>query len=433
MVESTTTSALVRFHGVMGSRGIRLVSAAAAMTLFAVATAAGSGQAVKPVWTAAPVESEGGHLVAYGRSQLLVVQPSFTEDGGGVSRVNLDGTLDRSFGEDGRVQIASEDAAVTAGGKILVATTSHPRGGYGQKTKARVTRLLPDGLPDPAFGIDGHADVHFGRRYDYGEAVATAANGDILLAGIMVEYASNYGDEDRLAVARLKRDGSLDRSFGKRGIDLLPYWGEIGALDVTPTPSGGMLVEGGNELEATFLKLKRDGSIDRGFGHGGYREIRGRPVRNGHNEELMLVPGVDVLPSGKLLLAATGTNRAFVSHVVAVRLRPDGRVDRSYGRNGWVVAKGPGSAAGSTLLPGGDLAVATSFEGKAAQGLPFGAIAFAPDGHIDKRFGQDGRCRARLGRRHAAADVAIAGRHVVVGGEGGPGSWLLNCPLPSER
>jgi uncharacterized delta-60 repeat protein len=411
---------------------MRLVLVVAAFTLLAVATAVGSGRSVKPVQTTAPVESEGSHMVAFGSSRLLVTHPWFGEDRGSISRVNLDGSLDRSFGEDGTVQIAAADAAVTGDGKILVATTSKPSESA-TRTEARVTRLLPDGKTDPSFGVNGHADVHFGPRWDYAEALATTPDGDILLAGIMVEYASNYGDEARLAVARLKPNGSLDRSFGKNGVKRLRSWGEIVAFDVAPTPSGGILVEGGNDVETFFWKLKRDGSIDRRFGRAGYREIRGGPKRRGHHEELSLVPGIAVLPGGKLLLVATGFSPGGPGgeyRTVAVRLQPDGRVDRSYGRGGWALA-GSSTPAGSMPLPGGDLAVAASFEGKGAKGHSFGAVVFGSDGQIDKRYGQGGRCRARLGGRHGAAGIAVIGGRVIVGGEGTPGPWLLNCPLPN--
>jgi uncharacterized delta-60 repeat protein len=438
--ESAATLPVVLGSGDMGSRGARLMfAAAAAVTLFAAATAAGSERAVRPVRVAAPVESEG-QLVADGRSKLLVVQPYLSEGQGSISRVNLDGSLDSSFGVDGKVRVAGEDAAVTSDGMILVATTSHPHGGVGQDTKARVTRLLPDGGPDPSFGIDGHADVHFGLRYGYAEAVATAANGDILLAGIRVDYASSYGDESTLAIARLKPDGALDRSFGRGGIDILPSSGEIGAFDVAPTPSGGLVLEGGNDVETFLWKLNRNGSIDRHFGKGGLREIRARTEENGHHEEVSVAPGVAVLPSGKLMLAATGFRPRGPGgqfRVVAVRLRPDGQVDRPYGRDGWALVGGdPGwtLAAGSTLLPGGNFAVATSFESKAAKKhREFGAIAFRPNGHIDRRFGQGGRCRAQLGGRHEATTIADVGGHAVVGGDGYPGPWLLDCPQVSPH
>jgi uncharacterized delta-60 repeat protein len=387
------------------------------------------------------VPSEGEErVVADGRSQLLLIQPFFSENPGSITRINLDGSVDRSFGVEGTVHIAGEDAVVTPDGKILVATASHP-GESAEKSDARVTRLLPDGKPDPSFGTAGNVNVYFGRSYDYGETIALAANGDILLGGIRVNHAVNRGEGDySLAVARLKSDGSLDCSFGRKGVGILPGGGEIEAFDIAPTPSGGVVFEGGNEIEAFFWKLTRDGSVDRHFGQQGFLELRKRREKPGYHEELLVAPRFAVLPSGKLLLAATGSpNRGprQPGQVVAIRLRPDGRVDRSYGDDGWAFAKGSAetSAEGMTLLPGGAVAIATTFVGSGSEeNRDFGATAFSPDGHSEHGFGKHGRSRARLaGRQEALGVIDVGGRAVVLGHEyAGPRQWLLDCPPVSR-
>lgn len=396
----------------------------AVLALVAAASPAGAGGRVKPVRVAAPVQSDDS-VVADGSSKLLLAHPSFGGDPGSLTRINLNGSLDRSFGDEGTVTIDAEGAAVTPDGKILVATASEP-GESAAQSDARVTCLLPDGSPDPSFGQGGSTDVHFGRRYDYGEAVSLAPNGDILLAGIRVDYASEYGGEDTLAVARLKPDGALDRSFGKNGVSTLFSHGEEEeAFDVASTPSGGVVVAGGNEIYASVWGLNRDGSVDRHFGD---RGIVGMPLdrkTDGRSETLLFAPEIAETRSGGLLLAATGSSR-----MVTVRLRSDGRIDRSYGHHGWTVVKGA-SAEGLTLLPGGDLAVAGSFEGKVAKGHgQFGVIALRPDGRLDRRFGRRGFCGARLAGRHEAVGVTIVGGRAAVVGSGNPGDWLLECLPP---
>jgi len=332
------------------------------------------------------------------------------------------------------VSIASEDAVVAPDGKILVATTSCPRCGVGKKSEARVTRLLANGKRDPSFGVAGSVDVPFGRRYSYGQAVALAANGDILLGGIRVNYGVDRGESSfTLAVARLRGDGSLDRSFGRAGVSILRGSGEIGVLDIAPTPSGGAVVEGGNEIETFLWKLRRDGATDRGFGGSGLVEPRAGRKVNGVLEELSYVPGIVVLPSGRLLLAATGflyKGRGGRFRVVATRLRRDGRPDDSYGDGGLAaVAKGPRwtSANGLTLLPGGVLAIAATFQ-SVKERSDFGVIAFGANGRPERRFGADGRCRAGLGEgRYEALAVANVGGSAAVIGNGAAESLLLSC------
>jgi uncharacterized delta-60 repeat protein len=396
-----------------------------------MAAAAGSAEAIEPVPTTAPIEAEGGHIVADGPSQVLTTYRFSSEEKAGLTRVNLDGSLDPSFGEGGSVQADEvDDVAVDADGKILVARSGDSTDGK-VRTEARITRLLPDGQPDPTFGVGGNADIRFGPRWDYAEAVATEPDGDILVAGVMIEYSDDYGFEARLVVARLKPDGSLDPSFGRRGVARLPFRGEIEAPFVASLPSGGIVVEGGNEIESFFIwKLKPDGAVDSHFAYGGVQELRSRPTPRGRHEELFLLPGAQVLPSGKLLFVAAGERyRHHTSEypLVAVRLRADGGIDRSYGKDGWSIVEGA-SPTGSTLLPNGDLAVATNFEGKSAKGHPFGVTVLRPDGRLDKRYGRGGYCRASLAGRPSAAGIAVVGGRVIVGGEGARGSWLLDCP-----
>ncbi|HEU4736273.1 MAG TPA: hypothetical protein VFS48_04500 [Solirubrobacterales bacterium] len=281
-------------------------------------------------------------------------------------------------------------------------------------------------------------DVPFGRRYNYAEAVALAANGDILLGGIRVNYSVDRGESNfSLAVARLRVDGSLDHSFGGDGVSVLPGGAEIGVLDIAPTPSGGIVVDGGNAIETFLWKLRRDGSTDRSFGGSGIVEPRSARKVDGRLEELNFVPGIVVLPSGKMFLAATGflhKGRRGQLRVAATRLRPDGRPDRSYAENGLaVVAQGRTQANELALLGGGVLAVATSFEG-AKERSDFGVIAFGPNGHLEPRFGKGGGCRAGLGDgSYDAVDVAVVGGRSVVVGDGGADSRLLSCPALRRR
>jgi uncharacterized delta-60 repeat protein len=413
------------------------VAAVLSAALFASATAASSGRSVRPVRLAGPFESKG-RVIADGRSHLLLVRGAFQEYSGITTRINLNGSVARSFGDEGTVNTGGQDAVVEPSGKILLATTSHPGGGIGVDTRARVTRLLPDGKRDPSFGVEGSTDIDFGNHYDYGETIALAANGDILLGGIRVDLASNYESEYSLAVARLRPSGSLDRSFGRMGVSILPASGEIVPFDIAATPSGGAVLEGGNNVETFFCKVTADGSFDRHFGQAGFLELKGLRGKSAHHEGLSTARGFAVLPSGKLLVAATGSP-AFNRHrVVAFRLWPDGRVDHSYGHDGLALAKSHAEtfARGTTLLPGGTFAIATNFtRGDSREAGDFGAIAFNPDGHIERSFGRHESCRAGLaGPQEATEAIDVGGRAVVLGDDDeSPRRWLLDCSPVGRR
>jgi beta-propeller uncharacterized protein DUF5122 len=113
-------------------------------------------------------------LVAYGGSRLLLLRE--LESRSEIFRLNDNGSLDRSFGEDGSVEMPFADIVVAPDGKILVAD-SGPSPTDPSDSDAQVTRLLADGGVDRSFGSGGTADVDLGGRYDGVAALVLAADG----------------------------------------------------------------------------------------------------------------------------------------------------------------------------------------------------------------------------------------------------------------
>jgi uncharacterized delta-60 repeat protein len=414
----------------MGSTNKALVFVVAVFALIAAASAAGAGGPVMPVRVKQSLEADG--MVGYGSSQVLLFENYFPSNPAGITRLDLDGSVDCSFGDGGTVHTYAEDIAVDRDGRILVAT-SNGGGESANRSDARVTRLLPDGRRDRSFGIGGSTDIHFGRRYDNGQAVAVAPDGDILLAGTELIYGSRYGNEVILMVARLKADGEPDPSFGKHGIAELPSGGEEAVFSVAATPSGGVVVDGGADSEADIWKLTKNGSLDRHFGDRGIVEMPFESKVRDRAETRLYAPGLVVAPSGKLLLAANGSSRGGGERIVAARLRPDGRLDRSYGHSGWATVtgvRGWTEAEGVALLPDGGLAIATTFSHGGKEHSEFGTVAFDSNGDLDRRFESDGVCRARKpGVLRAAGATRVGDRVVALGHQGIGEEWLLGCPL----
>ncbi|MFM9961779.1 MAG: hypothetical protein ACKV2Q_11205 [Planctomycetaceae bacterium] len=141
-----------------------------------------------------------------------------------VVKLTTNGSLDRSFDFDGRAKIAfdlggqNDDRATSLGvqnGKIVV-------GGFAQmdgrgNDDFAVTRLNSNGSLDRTFDGDGKATVPFdvgGAKQDRAASLAIQSNGNILLAGSAQMDAS--GDFD-FAVVRLKIDGRRDTAFDGDG------------------------------------------------------------------------------------------------------------------------------------------------------------------------------------------------------------------------
>src|ERR1700761_6228767 len=189
------------------------VVAIALSALVCVAPAAASGPS-GPVKIAGVTSFQ--KAIPYGTSGMLLLGAPPAAGKNGVTLVNLNGRIDRSFGDHGTVHIEAIEAAVAPDGKIVVIGTVLAGGmAHGVRTtKARVTRLLPDGRIDRTFGRNGSTELRFGL-YSYGDAVAVAADGDILVLGNRLDDPNNtYVSDFDLGVARLKPNGAPDPAFG---------------------------------------------------------------------------------------------------------------------------------------------------------------------------------------------------------------------------
>ncbi|MEU6950807.1 calcium-binding protein, partial [Streptomyces sp. NPDC046316] len=142
-----------------------------------------------------------------------IVAMGNTDADAAVARYLANGTLDTSFGGDGRVTTAggaARDGVVQSDGRILVAGRGGATGGdFG------LIRYNPDGALDPGFGTGGRVTTSFGGA-DIARAVALQADGKIVAAG-------DGGPNSDFAVARYEGGGgaptppSVDLSVTKSG------------------------------------------------------------------------------------------------------------------------------------------------------------------------------------------------------------------------
>jgi len=418
-----------------GRLGAVLAGVVVAGVLAAAALAAGRGEppSVEKLRLGRALRQAEG-IEAYGKSKLLLLSDV---EKSGIMRVDNNGKLDRSFGDEGKLAVSYTSAVVAPGGKILLVGTGTAPGDPANED-AEVRRLLPDGRVDKSFGKEGAVLVDMGGRYDRGQTATVAPNGEILLGGVkMNSTGGGRGPTDAIqAIARLRPDGALDRSFGSDGVRILNGGEEGGTFDIALAPGGEIVVEGEAELGTAIWKLRADGSINRGFGKRGLVKIEGRGKRTqfGREEDVDLDEHLGVLPNGKILLAGTGSLEG-TGHtnyrVVAVRLNPDGSIDRSYGTAGWARAQIDGSTFGEamTLLPGGVVFVAASAQFNHDNRSDVGAVVFDRNGKPDRRFGNRGRFHVNLSGWDLAQAVVAQGERAVILGEPGKGRipWLVTA------
>jgi uncharacterized delta-60 repeat protein len=128
-------------------------------------------------------------------------------DGGGVARINADGSVDTTFGTNGvfteTALFHPDGIAVQSDGKVLLAGKG-PHGGspFGYL----VDRLSPSGQPDPTFGVNGQARAFFSGLPDaQPDALAIGPDGKITITGY-ADDPSTPAINFQIATARFLND-----------------------------------------------------------------------------------------------------------------------------------------------------------------------------------------------------------------------------------
>ncbi|MCO8121088.1 M12 family metallo-peptidase [Stieleria sp. TO1_6] len=187
----------------------------------------------------------------------------------GVMRVNADGRLDLSFGQNAVADYAhlsadAVDLKSLPDGDVLLLGNS----GF----DATILRMQSDGSLDPNFGNQGVTSVYHPTAEITFEAMQLAADGSIVMAGTALE---NFQRD--FVVVRLSADGSTDTNFAVDGfafadIDGSP-WDYVSSLQIQVD---GKIVaightDGFSSDELALARFNVDGSLDNSFfGDGTY-------------------------------------------------------------------------------------------------------------------------------------------------------------------
>jgi uncharacterized delta-60 repeat protein len=176
---------------------------------------------------------DGASAVTLQRDGKIVAAGEGREDSSyidfALARYNSDGTLDASFGSDGKVTTdlgedwagSVGDVAIQRDGKIVAAGGRHTGGQY----DFALARYNDDGSLDTSFGNSGLVTTDFGN-IDLGSTVAIQSDGKIVIAG----GADISGDYDyHFALARYNGNGTLDATFAGGGKVTTDFggWGAV--------------------------------------------------------------------------------------------------------------------------------------------------------------------------------------------------------------
>jgi uncharacterized delta-60 repeat protein len=355
------------------------------------------------------------------------------------------GALDRTFGTGGKVvtdlgrnERASAVAALPDGRIAVAGSTQSLEAPYA--SQFLVARYRVDGRLDPRFGSGGWTAIDFGPRGGAGaNAVALQLDGKLVLAGLVGSGAT--GD---FALARITREGTLDRTFGTDGTATSDFGGTAdGAFAVALQPDGKIVIAGTTRqpgpiatspIGFAVARYTTDGALDTSFGRGGHTATRfedgsytpsgvvlqpdGKIVVVGMSFHLPLSTPPPVLMlarynangtldssfggDGLVTRPDTGAFGAVVTHgkiVVAgwdtrtsmlLRFNTDGTLDRTFGAGGVAKPANPRAAAYRIALQADGEIVAAGGTAGAGGHADFAVARFNPDGHADPAFGIDG-------------------------------------------
>jgi uncharacterized delta-60 repeat protein len=256
-----------------------------------------------------------------------------------VYRVRAGGALDAEFGRGGVTELAPPDAhlalaglGVDAAGRIVIAAQRGPA-----TAPALVAlRLLPDGAPDPGYGI------------------VTVATG-VLADALLVERSGRALVAGHRPGARGKRARAVVYALDARGrprlhasLALRSERGTVAnVVGLARGPRGTLLAAGNDGRTARaplperpwVARLRAGGGLDRSFGEHG---LAFPAPRRAKIEVLALARD----HHGRIVLA--GAERSSDAVAAALRLTPSGRADRGFGRAG-LVRKQLGARPGTTL------------------------------------------------------------------------------------
>gem|GEM_PF-284313 len=220
-----------------------------------------------------------------------------------VVRVNANGTIDNTFGNNGTFQHMSAvgadfafDMDVLSDGRIVVAGAISVTAA---NTKSAVLCLTSEGVLDTTFGTAGIFSVDMDPGEEYMRQLLVTPT-TITVVGNIIP-----GANERIGMLRLTYNGQLDPAFGNAGTKIFSNSGDLSASCAVFGPGNDIYVGGSSVIlnQQTFIntyfpfvaKFDQSGSIINTFGTSGVytHSTNGRYFDLEHNGTHLIAFGND--------------------------------------------------------------------------------------------------------------------------------------------
>lgn len=321
------------------------------------------------------------------------------------------GSLDSTFNAAGYVTTAIDNGddngnamAIQADGKIVVAGESY----NGNDFDVALSRFNVDGTIDNSFGTNGKVTVNLGNIYDTGKSVAIQVDGKIVVVGNFISALTGLF---KLCVLRFNSNGTPDNTFTSGGIDSIAVGTYSVQANSTALQSDGKIVIAGNtsngsDLDFLVIRLNTDGTFDAGFGTNGVVV-----TQVGNSDDV--ANAVAIQPDGKIVVAGK-TNTAMA----VVRYNSDGTLDNTFSSDGKVTTSLNGNDKAFAVAVQSDGKIVVCGETLGGNSYDMAVVRYTAAGVLDNTFSTDGKLTTPLGSAYDggyAIAVQEDGKIIVAG------------------
>lgn len=309
-----------------------------------------------------------------------------------VVRYQPSGEIDQSFGTDGKVttdlggQERVYGLAIQQDGRIIVA-------GY-TKTKKEadfaLVRYNPDGSLDLSFGKEGVVLTDVGGD-DEIHYLVLQPDGFIVVAGF-----SSRGENSNFVVARYQPKGVLDPSFGGKGWIVSDFTNDDRLYGLTLQKDGKIVAAGSiffsqSEDDCVVVRYSPDGTLDESFGEKGLSIVQ-------MSQKQDMCSSVTVQNDGKIIVAGFAIGKRNKADMAVARVDSSGKLDPSFGSKGFVLVdfkRGADVAHAITLWQDQYILIAGESQELSRKNgtgkTHFAAGCFHLNGRLDEGFAKDGK------------------------------------------
>lgn len=321
-----------------------------------------------------------GKIIAYGSTfDFMGIYEYF------IIRYNNDGTLDQTFGINGRIEsnyldyTKIEDVQLQPNGKII-AKVYHNNSNF-------LLRFNQNGNLDTGFGTNGTLSLPNTSIASF----TLQTNGKLLLSEVPIANA-NLG----YRLLRYNANGILDTGFGTNGFVFIPAVNGGNLYAVLLLDNGKKLLSGritvGSNSDIGIVRYKSDWTFDDSFG------IGGKAIVNLDDNDVQ--KEIKIQDNDKIVLAIQSYHESppfnFVFSDKLVRLKANGRIDSGFGTLGVITP--PVEPFAMKVQSDGKLVVAGGIPYQTASGRfvnEVGLTRYRKNGNVDNSFGTNGIIRTQ--------------------------------------